>query len=48
VTGTNVAAALLFWPGLIGTYANTEDAINATKERKENLLKLASAKNCKI
>jgi len=48
VTGTNVAAALLFWPGLIGTYANTEDAINAAKERKVNLLKLATAKNCKI
>jgi len=48
VTGTNVAAAILFWPALIGTYSNTEEAINAAKERKENLLKLADSKGCKI
>jgi hypothetical protein len=48
VTGTNVAAALLFWPALIGTYSNTEEAINAAKERKENLLKTADSKGCKM
>jgi outer membrane biogenesis lipoprotein LolB len=48
VTGKNVAAAILFWPALIGTYSNTEEAINAAKERKENILKLAESKNCKI
>lgn len=48
VTGKNVAAAVLFWPALLGTYSNTEEAINAAKERKENLFKLASSKNCKI
>jgi hypothetical protein len=48
VTGTNVAAAILFWPALIGTYSNTEEAINAAKERKENLLKIATSKGCKI
>ncbi len=48
VTGKNVAAAVLFWPALIGTYSNTEEAINAAKERKENILKLAESKNCKI
>lgn len=48
VTGTNVAAAVLFWPALVGTYANTEEAINAAKERRENMFKLASSKNCRI
>ncbi len=48
VTGKNVAAAVLFWPALIGTYSNTEEAINAAKERKENILKIAASKNCKV
>lgn len=48
VTGTNVVAAVLFWPALLGTYSNTEEAINAAKERRENMFKLASSKNCKI
>lgn len=47
-TGTNVAAAIFFWPALLGTYSNTEQAINAAKERKENMFKLADSKNCKI
>ncbi len=46
VTGTNVAAALLFWPALIVTYSNTEDAINAARERQAQLLKLFEAKKC--
>ena len=48
VTGTNVAAAILFWPALLGTYSNTEQAINAARERKENLNKLADKINCKL
>lgn len=48
VTGTNVAAAILFWPALLGTYANTEEAINAAKERRENMLKLADSKGCAL
>ncbi len=48
VTGTNVAAAILFLPGLLGTYANTEEAINAAKERKAHLEKLAKVKNCTL
>ena len=46
VTGTNVAATLLFWPALLGTYSNTEEAINAAKERKANMVKLGEKKNC--
>lgn len=48
VTGTNVAATLLFWPALIGTYANTEEAINAAATRKTNLLKLADKNRCDL
>ena len=47
-TGTNVAAAIFFWPALLVTYSNTEEAINAAKERRENMFKLAASKNCKI
>ena len=47
-TGTNVAAAIFFWPALLGTYSNTEQAINAAKERKDNLFKLADSKECKL
>ncbi len=46
VTGQNVAAALLFFPALIGTYANTEEAINAAKDRREAMFKLAQSKKC--
>lgn len=45
-TGKNVAAALLFWPALIGTYSNTEEAINAAKERRTNLTNLYGQKKC--
>jgi hypothetical protein len=48
VTGTNVAAAIFFWPALIGTYSNTEEAINAAKGRQDHLQKIAKEKNCKI
>jgi hypothetical protein len=47
VTGKNVAAAVLFWPALLGTYANTEEAINAARDRKSHLNKLYDKKNCK-
>jgi len=48
VTGTNVAAALLFLPGLVATYVNTDEAIDAARERKANLLDLAKQKRCKF
>lgn len=46
VTGKNVAAAVFFWPALLGTYSNTEEAINAAKERQSVLTDLYSKKNC--
>lgn len=46
VTGKNVAAAVFFWPALLGTYANTEEAIEAAQARKEHLTKLFGEKGC--
>jgi len=47
ITGKNVAAAVLFWPALIGTYSNTEEAIDAAKERRANLTNLYEQKKCR-
>lgn len=46
VTGKNVAAAVFFWPALIGTAMNTEEAIDAAKERRERLLRIYEEKGC--
>ena len=46
VTGTNVAAAIFFWPAMLGTYKNTEDAIEAAKERQKHLELIAVEKKC--
>lgn len=46
VTGTNVAAAVFFWPALVGTYMNTEEAIEAAADRREYLNDLYDEKNC--
>ena len=46
VTGTNVAATLLFLPGLLGTYMNTEDAMRAARDRQALLAELSSKKRC--
>jgi hypothetical protein len=48
VTGKNVAAAVLFWPALVGTYANTQEAIKAAQDRQRNLERIAAGKNCKL
>ena len=48
VTGTNVAAAILFWPAMIGTYKNTEDAIAAAKDRQKHLERIAADKKCPV
>ena len=48
VTGTNVAAAVIFWPAIIGTYYNANEAIDAAKERKEYLVELSTNKGCSM
>lgn len=47
VTGTNVAAALLFWPAMIATYQNANEAIEAAQKRKSKLTDLYNQKGCK-
>ena len=37
VTGTNVVAAVFFWPAIVGTYSNANDAIEAAKDRQHHL-----------
>lgn len=48
VTGTNIAAAILFWPAMIGTYKNTEEAIDAAKDRQKHIEKIAESKQCAL
>jgi hypothetical protein len=48
VTGKNVAAAVLFWPALVGTYSNTQEAIKAAQDRQRHLETIAAGKNCKL
>lgn len=46
VTGTNVAAAVFFWPALIGTAMNTGDAMDAATARSQHLDKMMASKQC--
>ena len=46
--GANIAAAIFFWPAMLGTYQNTEDAIEAAKDRQRHLEKIAASKKCRI
>lgn len=46
VTGTNAAAVLLFWPALIATYSDANDAIRAADDRIKNLTNLYNEKHC--
>ena len=48
VTGTNVAAALFFWPAMLVTYSNAEEAIRAAEDRTDFLMDLADRKKCRI
>jgi hypothetical protein len=47
VTGGNVAR-LLFWPSIIGTYMNANEAIAAADSRKVNLANIMAQKSCPV
>ena len=47
-TGTNVAAALFFWPALLATYSNIEEATTAAKDRQMHLEKIAKKMGCSL
>lgn len=48
VTGGNVVRALLFWPAILGTASNANEAIAAANSRKVHLANQMSLKNCSI
>jgi hypothetical protein len=48
VTGGNVARALLFWPAILGTAANANEAIGAANTRKVHLANVMNSKGCQI
>ncbi len=48
VTGGNVVRALLFWPAILGTAANANEAIAAADSRKVHLANQMNQKNCAI
>ncbi len=47
VTGGNVAR-LLFWPAIIGTYMNANEAISAADNRMTYLAGIMTQKNCSV
>lgn len=48
VTGGNVVRALFFWPAILGTAANANEAIAAADTRKVSLANIMNQKNCAI
>lgn len=44
VTGTNVAAALFFWPGLVYTHLDASEATRLVDQRKNHLTNLYNQK----
>ena len=48
VTGGNVVRALFFWPAILGTAANANEAMAAADSRKVHLANQMSQKNCSI
>lgn len=48
VTGGNVVRALFFWPAILGTAANANEAMAAADSRKVHLANQMNQKNCSI
>jgi hypothetical protein len=48
VTGGNVVRALLFWPAIIGTSMNANEAISAADNRMIHLVNMMSQKSCEM
>lgn len=45
-TGTNIAAAVFFWPAAVGNYLDADNAEELVQERQENLVDLSEKKGC--
>lgn len=48
VSGKNVAAAIIFWPAVIGNYSNAQQALEAANKRNDVLVGIAQKKRCKF
>ena len=48
VTGGNVVRALLFWPAILGSFSNANEAIAAADSRRVHLANIMTQKNCQI
>jgi hypothetical protein len=48
VTGGNVLRALFFWPAILGSYANANEAMAAADSRRVNLANIMNQKGCQI
>ena len=46
-TGGNITRGLLFWPAIIGSYQNANEAIAAANNRKVHLFNIMRQKDCK-
>lgn len=47
-TGGNVVRALFFWPAILGSYSNANEAIAAADSRKVNLANIMNQKKCQV
>jgi hypothetical protein len=48
MTGGNVARAILFWPAILGSFSNANEAISAADSRKVHLANLMNQRNCPV
>ena len=48
MTGGNVVRALFFWPAILGSFSNANEAIAAADARKVSLSNLMNQKNCAV
>jgi len=46
-TGKNYARAVFFWPSLLGTYSNANEAIIAANKRSIHIVNIMKKRNCK-
>jgi len=45
-TGGNTARAILFWPAIVGTHMNSNEAIQAADSRRVHLINVMRSKKC--
>lgn len=45
-SGTNIAAAIFFWPAAVGNYLDADNAEELVEERRVRLVELSEDKGC--